>query len=218
MPPEIDNPEFECRSLAVELSAAKRESDDRPTIVGLAAVYNQEAKISWFREVIRPGAFDRVLAENPDTVAAWNHNWDIILGRTTSNTLHLEDTPAGLRYIVDINPDDPEAMSKYAKVARGDIHQSSFYFTVLRDDWTYPEDETQLPLRAITEIGILYEVSPVTFPAYVKTSAAVRSKQDEWNQILSNRSQAAKAGGGNEQQPQERLSLLRKCLDLADRS
>lgn len=212
------NPEIERRFVVAELRASVREADQQPTIEGVAAVYNQETEIMWFREVIRPGAFDRVLAENPDVVGAFNHNWDIILGRTLANTLHLVDSPAGLKYVIDVNPGDPEAMSVHAKVQRGDIRQSSFAFTVRKDEWTYPEDKAELPLRAVIEVGELYDVSPVTFPAYPQTSASVRSKLTEWTRIRSGEGQAAPAGEAETQQAQARLAKRRRLLDLADKS
>jgi len=217
-PETVGNPEIERRFVVAELRASVREDNQQPTIEGVAAVYDQETEIMWFREVIRPGAFDRVLAENPDVVAALNHNWDMILGRTTANTLHLTDTPAGLRYIADVNKDDPEAMSTYAKIQRGDIHQSSFAFTVRKDEWTYPEDKNALPLRAVIEVGELYDVSPVTFPAYPQTSASVRSKLTEWTRIRSGEGQEAPAGEAEAQQAQERRTKRQRLLDLSEKS
>ena len=47
---------------------------------------------------------------------------------------------------------------------RGDITQSSFAFTVADDDWTTDEDGNNI--RTIKKIERLYDVSPVTYPAY----------------------------------------------------
>ena len=211
-----NRPEMERRFVVSEIRAAMRD-DKQPTIDGIAAVYDQEADMGFYREVIRRGAFDQVLAGNPDVVAAFNHNWDMILGRTLANTLHLSDSPAGLRYVTDINPADPEAMSVYAKVQRGDIRQSSFAFLVRKDEWTYPEDKNAVPLRAILEIGELYDVSPVTFPAYPTTSASVRSKLEALSQIRSGEGQAPQAEPDEAQGPQERNDLKRKRLELAEK-
>lgn len=47
---------------------------------------------------------------------------------------------------------------------RGDITQSSFAFTVEKDDWS--TDDNGNDLRTIKKIKRLYDVSPVTYPAY----------------------------------------------------
>jgi hypothetical protein len=187
------NPNVERRSVNVQLRADM--VDEKPIIEGVAAVYNQETTIGgMFREIIQPGSFASVLASNPDVIAANNHDWVQVLGRTKNGTLRLSDQPDGLHYVVDINPDDPEAMSLYAKVQRGDIDQSSFAFTVRKDQWEQPEDKNILPLRTIFEYDELIDVSPVTFPAYPQTSAAVRSKLDEFQASASHDADTADGG------------------------
>jgi uncharacterized protein len=223
-PPELNSlngsekeSQMERRFTTAELRASTRD-DKQPVIEGLAAVYEQETDLYWFREIIRKGAFDRVLSENPDVVAAFNHNWDKILGRTLAGTLHLTDSPTGLLYATDINVNDSEAMSVYAKVQRKDIRQSSFAFTVRKDEWTYPEEKsTEMPLRTIVEIGELFDVSPVTFPAYPQTSANVRSKLKEFTQIHSEEGQEVPTEPEAAADPQVRNSLLRKRLELEEK-
>lgn len=151
--------------------------DDKPMIEGEAAVFNQETVIgTWFREMIAPGAFKRVLSEKPDVVAALNHNWDQVLGRTTAGTLTLDETEKSLHYAIDINPDDTEAMNTYRKVKRGDVNQASFAFTVRAEEWVNPASAGELPLRIIKEVDQLYDVGPCTFGAYPEASAVARSK------------------------------------------
>lgn len=174
--------ETERRILTVEMHAAGDESN--PIIAGDAAVFNQETTIgTWFREMIKPGAFTRVLSEKPDVVAAYNHDWNFILGRTTAGTLRLKETSQSLRYEADINPKDPQAMSVYEKVKRGDVTQASFAFTVRTEEWTKPVEKGQLALRSVIEVDQLYDVGPVAFGAYPQASAQARSKADEFMQI-----------------------------------
>ncbi len=170
--------EIERRILTVEMRAAGDE--EKPVIEGDAAVFGQETTIgSWFREMIKPGAFKRVLSEKPDVVAAYNHDWNYILGRTTAGTLTLKETDKSLQYRADINPKDTQAMSVYEKVKRGDVTQASFAFTVRTEEWTKPADKTELALRTIVEVDQLYDVGPVAFGAYPQASAQARSKADE---------------------------------------
>jgi HK97 family phage prohead protease len=139
-------------------------------------VFNQETVIgNWWREMIAPGAFKRVLSEKPDVVAALNHNWDMILGRTTAGTLSLEATEEGLRYSIDINPEDTEAMNTYRKVKRGDVNQASFAFTVRKEEWVRPSNPSELPLRIINEVGELYDVGPCTAPT--QSSGAIKASE-----------------------------------------
>jgi HK97 family phage prohead protease len=216
------NPNVERRAVNVELRAEM--VDNKPVIEGVAAVYNQETVIGgFFRETILPGSFMDVLSRNPDVIAANNHDWSQVLGRTANGTLRLSDAPDGLHYSVDVNPDDQEAMNLYAKVKRGDIKQSSFAFIVGEDRWLQPEDKNILPLRTIVTYGELIDVSPVTFPAYPQTSAAVRSKL---NELQSQTLEILPASGGEgdpdpeaqaaRSQVQAHMANRRRMLDLAD--
>jgi len=172
------NPEFEIRYVNLELRAAGDEQ--KPIIEGDAAVFGVETVVGrWFREKIRAGAFTRVLSEKPDVIGAFNHDWSFVLGRTTAETLKLEQTDAGLRYVIDVNTNDTQAVSVWEKVKRGDVRQSSFAFTVRKEEWTEPsEDSEELALREIVEIGKLYDVGPVAFAQYPEASAQARSKAE----------------------------------------
>jgi HK97 family phage prohead protease len=218
--------DVERRYLDISVRAALGE-DKKPVIEGVAAVFNQETIIAgMFREVVRPGAFTTVLAKNPDVIGAPNHDWSTVLGRTTANTLHLVQMDDGLHYSIDINPDDQEAMNFYARVKRGDVHQSSYAWNVLPEgeSWIFPDpqklragDKNLLPLRELREISELYDVSPVTFPAYPTTSANVRSKLQEFDQIRSGERQEPQPGKTEHEQVQAHLKMLKKKLELADR-
>ena len=215
MSDEIKLPDgIETRYIQLNVRAEKR-ADEKLIIKGQAAVFNEETVIrGWFREQIAPGAFQRVLSESPDTIGCFNHDWNVVLARTTSGTLSLSETATGLDYEIDINPDDPEAMSVYAKVARGDVSQSSFAFEVSAEEWAYPgPDSNILPLRSITEFSKLYDVCPATFGAYPQTSAAVRSKYSATPQEQSN--QAASSGA---EDLAMRQKARRRAFELADRN
>lgn len=188
--PIPDTPDRERRGCngTVEIRAAE---DGSGTIKGIAAVVNQETVIGGglfgFREKIAPGAFDDAV-KNDDVRALFNHDPNMLLGRTASGTLRLSVTKSGLAYEVDL-PDTRAAQDVRALIQRGDVNGSSFGFTVEDDDW----DETdvkkgQLPLRTIRKVS-LFDVSPVTYPAYPQTSVSARSKA----QTISEADAAAKA-------------------------
>ena len=141
------------------------------TIVGYAAVFNTEAEIApGFMEEVAPGAFARALMED-DVRALWNHNADYVLGRTKSGTLRLSEDVRGLRYEV-IPPDTAWARDLITLIKRGDINQSSFGFNVTKQD-RKTEDNGRRMRRIIQSVK-LYDVSPVTFPAYSETEVHVR--------------------------------------------
>jgi len=61
--------------------------------------------------------------------------------------------------------------------ARGDISQCSFGFSVAAggDSYTKDSDNPGWYIRSISNVGKLFDVSAVTYPAYVDTDCAVRS-------------------------------------------
>lgn len=138
-------------------------------LVGHAAVFDQETRINDFTEVIRPGAFDQVL--DGDTVLQLEHA-GLPLARTTSGTLRLDVDATGL--VVDADPADTTAGRDLRElVKRGDLYSMSFGFTVADDAWSRRDDGTHL--REIRSINRLYDVSVVTFPAYLGTDVALRA-------------------------------------------
>lgn len=147
------------------------------TISGYAALFNQETVIGGvygFREQIAPGAFDDAVGRD-DVRALFNHDPNFLLGRTKSGTLRLKVDKKGLRYDVDL-PDTAQARDIRELILRGDVSGSSFGFVVHGEEW----DETplkvgKLPLRTLTKLE-LFDVSPVTYPAYPQTSVSARSK------------------------------------------
>ena len=56
-------------------------------------------------------------------------------------------------------------------IERGDVTQSSFGFQTVKDAWTGEGDKLT---RELIEVK-LFDVSPVTFPAYTQTEVSVRS-------------------------------------------
>jgi hypothetical protein len=69
----------------------------------------------------------------------------------------------GLRYEFSI-PETSYGKDLAINMKNGNINQSSFAFTVGSDEWSTDEDGNDI--RTITSIEKLYDVSPVTYPAY----------------------------------------------------
>lgn len=129
-------------------------------------------------ETIDSQAFSETLGD--DIRALINHDTSLVLGRTSAGTLILSVDTRGLKGEIIINENDQDALNLYARVKRGDVNQCSIGFDIISEERTETADG-KINWH-ITKIK-LYEVSIVTFPAYEKTEAVVRSKRT--NEMLS---------------------------------
>lgn len=158
----------------------EERADGKKVITGYAAVFydpsNPGTQYELSRntqERISPRAFDAVLAGNSDVIAAFNHDPARVLGRRSSGTLRLSKDAVGLRYEVDVNPSDPEAQSVVAKISRGDLGGSSFAFSVASGGQRWA-DEGGMRVRSLENVH-LYDVGPVTNPAYGAATTGLRA-------------------------------------------
>lgn len=172
--------EVERRFTPMDIRPIKVETRDDGTkkIVGLAVVYYDGTPRTEYelfpgvRERIQHGAFSALLKEGTDTRALFNHDPSQLLGRTTAKTLKLKSTRYGLDYTI-LPPDTQAAHDVVALLERGDLSGSSFSFDIGEEKWT--EDEDGNEIREIKVVSKLYDVGPVTFPAYEATTANTRS-------------------------------------------
>lgn len=168
--------EFVKRSLLCEVRAEKTEN--KYTIKGLPIVFNSETDLGWFRETIASGALDKT--DLKDVRFLVNHDLNKIpLARSRNNnknsTMRLKVTERGLEIEADLDVENnSEARSLYSAVERGDISGMSFMFSIRDDKWT--DVDTDSPLRTITDISQVIEVSAVTLPAYESTEISARDK------------------------------------------
>ncbi len=144
------------------------------TISGYAAVFNTESERlgGWFVEVIRPGAFTNTL-KTADVRCLFNHDPNHVLGRTASGTLTLREDQRGL-FMECTLPDTQTARDLAESIGRKDVSQQSFAFRTVKDRWTYSDDPAKPAFRELLEAE-LFDVSPVTYPAYQDTDVGVRS-------------------------------------------
>lgn len=149
------------------------ETGDKRKITGYAAVFDSMSQdLGGFKEKIKRGAFKDALKQS-DTRAQWNHDSNIVLGRTSSGTLKMKEDKRGLS--IEIDP--PRWAEPYMEsIERGDVNQMSFGFIVGKDQWEEREGET---IRTLIDIAELPDVSIVPYPAYMDTSVAIRSLE-EW--------------------------------------
>lgn len=162
----------EHRSYICEVRAesdAERESES--IITGRPIVFNQRTDLGWFDEEIAPGALDNT--DLTDVRFLVNHDLSKIpLARSRNNnmksTMQLEKNDNGLDITARIDIEaNADARALDSAVRRGDISGMSFMFFIDADEWENLESDH--PLRRITSISRVVEVSAVTFPAYNAT-------------------------------------------------
>ena len=169
----------EMRSLEFEVRAEQNEQHGAH-ITGTPIVFNQVTDLGWIRETIEPGALDNT--DLKDVRFLVGHDTSMIpLARSRNNnensTMQLSVDENGMNIRVDLDVENnPRAAELYSAVKRGDISGMSFMFTVDKDAW---EDlESEQPLRRITSIQRVFEVSAVCFPAYEGTSIQAAAEGD----------------------------------------
>jgi uncharacterized protein len=207
MSTQLPGPERRVRAAQLTIETRQSEAANEGTagrqIVGHAAVFNEwttlyEGRYWVWREVIRPGAFAAAIKEGQDVRALFNHDANVLLGRTTSGTLELTEDVVGL--LTRTDPPDTQTVRDLVltPMERGDLDGMSFAFAVKRGDKV---TETKTPTgyvietageritvryegeREIEEREILsadlYDVSPVTYPQYTGTDVAYRAAGPE---------------------------------------
>ena len=167
-----------CYNMSFETREA--EDEGKGIVEGMAIVYNSRTDIGWFDEIIEQNALEHT--DMKDVRMLVNHDTSMIpLARsrnnTSNSTLQLIKDLNGLKIRAKLDiENNADAKSLYSAIKRGDISSMSFMFEVDGEAW---EDEmSDHPLRRITSISKIYEVSAVTFPAYEQTEINARSKEE----------------------------------------
>lgn len=223
----IDSAErkVEIRTYPVELRV--EPDGDTVKIKGHAAVFNKWSLpigggfFEPFKEKILPGAFKKAL-EKSDIRMLWNHNADIVLGRQSAGTLTVQEDDKGL-YVEGTPPSWAENYLETIK--RGDVSEMSFAFLVAEGGDEFDKDKGE---RTISEIEDVFDVSPVTYPAYPQTSVKVRMAECDMESIRATVSEEIQrylhqpeALDGQGAPPQEghigRLAIEKKRLDLIEK-
>lgn len=169
--------EKEVRCMTVELRA-EQDEERGSVITGYPIVFNQETDLGFCRERIEPDAIAPEILR--DVVLLVGHDFGMIpMAHSRRNngsgtmTLTPDEYGVGMRAVLDTE-NNHRAQEAYSAVKRGDISGMSFAFIVNKESW---EDLDQdQPLRRITGIGKIFEVSLVAFPAYEGTSVQAASE------------------------------------------
>lgn len=156
-----------------------RASQNGKGITGYAVVFNQLSEELCFgiREMVMPGAFRRCLANSTiDVKCLFNHDPSNLLGRTVSGTLRLKEDDIGLQFDCDL-PSTQLGSDVREMIARGDVSQCSFGFTVREQNFreSTDADGTVQVTRELIDVE-LFDVSPCTYVAYSQTTVSLRSE------------------------------------------
>jgi len=163
-------PQIECRSLDTG-SAEFR---------GYATVYEQWYDVAGgpeaggWRERITQRAARMTLNQRPDVRLLIDHNSTLVLARSRSGTLLLDEDDAGLPvHAPSLDLRDPHAQSITVKMERGDVDSMSFAFRAVKQEWN--RDYTERTIREV-DLGVEgSDVSIVTYPANKAAVGTMRS-------------------------------------------
>lgn len=165
------------RGLPTKFEAREDTGSGDLFIEGYFSVFNSNYEL-WpgATESVAPGAFAKTISG--DVRALIDHETRLVLGRTKAGTLELREDSHGLWGKIKINKEDGDAMNLYSRVQRGDVDQCSFGFDIEDEEYSVRDDgSVHWTIKSVK----LYEVSCVTFPAYVDTSISAR--KDEYENI-----------------------------------
>ncbi|NJM54601.1 MAG: HK97 family phage prohead protease [Verrucomicrobiae bacterium] len=158
-----------------------RTEGDQEIVSGYAAVYFDERdsgteyvlwdEPGWGRcvERVRQGAYDRAARED-DVRALVNHEPSLLLGRNRAGTMRLKTDATGLHYECDV-PRTNAGRDCLISIGRGDMTGSSYSFVPRKITWE-EDNDAKLYVRWIEDVD-LWDVGPVTFPAFEATSTQV---------------------------------------------
>ena len=172
--------EREYRSL--ELRVAERaEGEEKNYIVeGYATTFGDTYELYRDGDYIVKETVDRNAFANTDmsdVVFQINHEGRVY-ARTRNGSIQLDMDEHGLHHRTDLGLTS-SSRSVYEDVDAGLYDRMSFAFTVTKDSYTEEEqaDGSVILTRTILEVGKLYDISVVDFPANPNTAISARTKE-----------------------------------------
>lgn len=163
------------RFFTADLETREEEREETKVMVveGYAIKFDEKTQIGKDKEQIDKNALKNT--EMSDVVMTYNHDFSVVLARTTSdeNQLSLTVDDVGLKIRAEI-VDTQTGKDVYQLIKRGLISQMSFAATFGAVE-TIQNEETGENLYLIKDIKRMYDVSAVTYPAYKTTEIAARS-------------------------------------------
>jgi len=156
------------------------EGGDGYRITGKGIVFNQRSeRLGWFYEYIDADAVRD--ADFNGAVAYFNHDANFVLGSLDNRTLSLDVSRDDVVYHIDAPTTNTIRDLVIAPIERGDVRGSSFMFTIANkgDEWEEKSDGTII--RYVKKIERVYEMGPVSMPAYRQTTTDLAKRSfDQW--------------------------------------
>lgn len=171
--------EREYRSMQLNIEQRSEDEEKNYIVEGYATTFGDTY------ELYRDGNY--IVKENVDRNAFANTDMsDVVFqidhggrvyARTKNGLLQLDIDDHGLHQRTDLGKTSA-ARSVYEDIEAGNYYQMSFAFTVERDSYSEEAmaDGTTILTRTILEVGKLYDVSAVSFPANPNTDISARTK------------------------------------------
>jgi uncharacterized protein len=207
---------LEFRTVTAEIRQENKEEGEPRGVTGLGLVYDKEAEI-WpgYREVIKKDAFKEGLERKRDRPikSYFNHNPNFVLATTESDPpLIVKNTDEGVFYEAEI-PDTSYGRDLEENLKRKNVQGSSFAFSVDKDrTW---ETEDGIYHREIIE-GEIYELGPVTDPAYIQAPSSLRSAGEVYEEIAERIRSGKEADAEKRKQLKEDFETLKKYIGSED--
>ena len=166
--PQVKEPEVRVNTVELEV---REDSTTGMSFTGYASVFNSPSEdLGGFIEYVAPGAFKRSLQSRNEIKLLWNHDSGEPLASLRGGTMQLVEDERGLKVTATL-PQTTRGKDVAELLRTKVIDSMSFGFNVIKDSWS--SDGKTRTLESVR----LSEVSIVSFPAYSKTTATVRSAQ-----------------------------------------
>ena len=209
---KIRTGEIERRVLGVDTPIEVRADGDKRGIAGLAIPVGAKTDIGPFTEEIARSAVTDAIEQGWDVRGLYNHDPNYVLGRTGSKTMSISQKRAGMAYDI---PELPASRADVLEaIMRGDVSGNSFSFTVAEEAWDHSE-ELPKPHRTIKRFGQLFDVGPVTFPAY-EADTVVSARSLELATENTEPPAATEHDEVVEEQPVDNMADRRRKMALVD--
>ena len=203
-----------------EIRAEAADNDGTRIITGRPIVYGQPTDIGGlFEEVIERGALEGT--DLTDVRLLINHNVEMVpIARSRRNngnsTMRLMPDLDGLGFNASVDVrNNADSRTLCSAIDRGDLSGMSFMFSVAPDGFIWEREDTDYPLRRITKIQSVVEISACTFPAYEQTEISTRSaKELESARALLESMKKARSNKPLEKGDKNELELLKLKINL----
>lgn len=211
---------LEFRTVTAEIRQKDKEEGEPRGVAGLGLVYDRETEL-WpgYKETIQKDAFKESLEKERDRPikSYFNHNPNFVLATTESDPpLTAKNTDEGVFYNAEI-PDTSYGRDLEENLKRKNVQGSSFAFAV-DEDKTWEDDDGVFHREIIK--GEIYELGPVTDPAYIEAPASLRSAGEVYKEIAERIKTENKADQKKRKQYKKDVQELNKYLgsDVSEES